>query len=55
MAMMRCYTASWIVPVTSPPVPRGALLVDTQGRIAAVGPLEAMPPEAAASTWVMPS
>jgi cytosine/adenosine deaminase-related metal-dependent hydrolase len=44
----RCYTASWIVPVTAPPIPRGGLLVDANGRIAAVGPLEAMPPEASA-------
>ena len=48
MAVMRCYTASWIVPVTSPPIARGGLLVDGNGRIAAVGPLEAMPPESSA-------
>lgn len=40
---MRCYTASWIVPVTSPPIRDGALLVDNDGRIAKIGVLEDMP------------
>src|SRR5688572_17233150 len=44
MSSHRCYSASWVVPVTSPPIPHGALLVDEDGRIAAVGPLETMPP-----------
>lgn len=48
MAMLRCYTASWVVPVTSAPIADGALLVDASGRIAAVGPLETMPPESSA-------
>lgn len=44
MANLRCYTASWVLPVSAPPIPNGALLVDTSGRIAAVGPLSSMPP-----------
>lgn len=36
------YTAGWIVPVVSPPLVDGALLVDAWGRIAAVGPREAV-------------
>lgn len=37
------YTARWIFPVSAPPIPRGALLVDETGRIAAVGPDAAVP------------
>jgi cytosine/adenosine deaminase-related metal-dependent hydrolase len=48
MPLHRCYSASWVVPVTSPPIPNGALLVDQDGRIAAVGPLESMPPASSA-------
>ena len=44
----RCYTASWVLPVTSPPIRQGAMLVDEQGRIAAVGPMDTMPPPSAA-------
>ncbi|HEY0673328.1 MAG TPA: amidohydrolase family protein [Longimicrobiales bacterium] len=38
MAEVRCYTADWVLPVSSPPIAGGALLVDAQGRIAEVGP-----------------
>jgi cytosine/adenosine deaminase-related metal-dependent hydrolase len=48
MPSLRCYTASWILPVTSPPIANGALLVDERGLIAAVGPVETMPPAAGA-------
>jgi cytosine/adenosine deaminase-related metal-dependent hydrolase len=41
---MRCYTASWVLPVVAPPIRNGALLVETDGMIAAVGPIESMPP-----------
>jgi cytosine/adenosine deaminase-related metal-dependent hydrolase len=40
---MRCYTASWVVPVTAPPIQDGALLVDEEGRIAQVGRAADMP------------
>jgi cytosine/adenosine deaminase-related metal-dependent hydrolase len=36
-------TAPWILPIASPPVADGAMLVDASGRIAAVGPREAVP------------
>jgi cytosine/adenosine deaminase-related metal-dependent hydrolase len=48
MPLHRCYSASWVVPVTSPPIRNGALLVDKDGRIAAVGPMETMPPASSA-------
>ena len=40
---MRCYTASWIIPVTSPPIRNGAMLVGDDGRIAAIGDPSEMP------------
>jgi 5-methylthioadenosine/S-adenosylhomocysteine deaminase len=43
---LRCYTASWVLPVTAPPIRNGALLVDAEGRINAVGPLAGMPESA---------
>ncbi len=45
MSRLRCYTASWIVPVTAAPIADGALLADDLGKIVRVGPLTAMPPE----------
>jgi 5-methylthioadenosine/S-adenosylhomocysteine deaminase len=43
------YRAAWVLPVTAPPIADGAVLVDAAGRIAAVGPAEAVPaPEGAA-------
>lgn len=48
MANFRCYTASWVLPVSTPPIRDGALLVNDAGRIAAVGPLESMPPDSEA-------
>ncbi|HEX7239697.1 MAG TPA: amidohydrolase family protein [Longimicrobiaceae bacterium] len=42
------YRAAWVLPVAAPPVRGGAVLVDPEGRIAAVGPREAVePPEGA--------
>src|SRR5688572_5317133 len=43
---MRCYTASWVLPVTAPPIRNGALLVDDDGRIAAVAARDHMPESA---------
>jgi len=37
------YRAAWVLPVASPPIRDGALLVDPRGRIAAVGPAAAVP------------
>jgi 5-methylthioadenosine/S-adenosylhomocysteine deaminase len=48
MANLRCYTASWVLPVTAPPIRAGGLLVDERGRIAAIGPLDQMPARAEA-------
>ena len=36
-------TADWIVPVSSPPVERGAVLIGSDGRIEAVGPAGVVP------------
>jgi cytosine/adenosine deaminase-related metal-dependent hydrolase len=45
---LRIYRAAWVLPVASPPLRDGAVLVDPEGRIAAVGPREAVePPEGA--------
>jgi 5-methylthioadenosine/S-adenosylhomocysteine deaminase len=42
------YSAQWVLPVTSPPIRDGAVLVDESGRIAAVGPASSIPvPDAA--------
>lgn len=38
------YRASWVLPVTSPPIRDGAVLVDAQGRIAAAAPAAALEP-----------
>jgi len=42
------YLAAWVLPVAAPPLPDGAVLVDAEGRIAAVGPRAALraPPDA---------
>lgn len=37
------YSASWVLPVSAPPIRDGAVLVDARGRIAAVGPAAAVP------------
>lgn len=37
------FSARWIVPVTSAPIPDGALLVDARGRITHLGPRVAVP------------
>ncbi|HEU5209609.1 MAG TPA: amidohydrolase family protein [Longimicrobiales bacterium] len=37
------YRAQWVLPVSAPPVRDGALLIDEDGRIAAVGPDAAVP------------
>ena len=38
----RIYRAAWVFPVASPPIREGAVLVDADGIIAAVGPREAI-------------
>ncbi len=40
---MRVYAARWLVPVSSPPVPGGAVAVDDGGRIAYAGPRAGAP------------
>src|SRR5690554_4157638 len=43
-------SARWLAPVTAPPIEHGALLIDDDGRIAAVGSKEIVPaPEGAES------
>ena len=37
------YRAAWVLPVSAPPLARGALRVDADGRIEAVGPAERVP------------
>ncbi len=37
------YRAAWVLPIATPPIRNGALLVDAAGRIAAVGPEAAVP------------
>src|SRR5512142_734541 len=37
------YRADWVLPVSTPPIADGAVLVDERGRIAAVGPATAVP------------
>jgi 5-methylthioadenosine/S-adenosylhomocysteine deaminase len=45
---LRLFRAAWVFPVAAPPVRDGAVLVGTDGRIAAVGPrLSIEPPEGA--------
>lgn len=39
---MRRFRASWVVPVDAPPIANGAVLVDDRGRIADVGPDDAV-------------
>lgn len=42
------YRAAWVLPVATPPIRDGVVMVDPQGRIAVVGPREAVePPEGA--------
>jgi cytosine/adenosine deaminase-related metal-dependent hydrolase len=40
---MRRLDAAWVLPVSAPPIRNGAVLVDDNGRIAAVGPAAAVP------------
>jgi len=40
---MKSYLADWILPVASPPIPNGALVVDDAGRIAFLGTRQEMP------------
>jgi cytosine/adenosine deaminase-related metal-dependent hydrolase len=49
----RRLAARWIIPVEGPPIPRGALLIGTDGRIAELGPDTAVPrpPEALAEAF----
>ncbi len=38
--------AAWLLPVSTPPIRNGSVLLDDRGRIAAVGPRDAMPTSA---------
>lgn len=48
------YTAGWVLPVSSPPVADGAVLVDERGGIAAVGPRDAIDVPAGAERVDLP-
>lgn len=48
------YTAGWVLPVSSPPIAGGAVLVDEQGAIAAVGPRDAIDPPVDAERFDLP-
>ena len=39
----RRYAAPWVLPVESPPIPNGAVLVAADGRLSAIGPDESVP------------
>jgi cytosine/adenosine deaminase-related metal-dependent hydrolase len=41
---MKLYRAAWVLPVVSPPIAEGAVLVGADGKIAAVGPRAALEP-----------
>ena len=47
--------AGWVHPVTAPPIPDGAVLVDDRGHIAAVGPDHAVPRPADAESLAFPA
>src|SRR5512141_1360796 len=50
MATYTRYTADWVLPVSSPPIAGGAVLVDPSGSIAAVGPRATIPEPADSRT-----
>jgi len=41
--LIRRYAAPWVLPIDSPPIPDGAILIGTDGRILAVGPEVSVP------------
>jgi 5-methylthioadenosine/S-adenosylhomocysteine deaminase len=43
----RLLTADWVLPVGGSPIPDGGVLLDAEGRIAAVGPRDALPADGA--------
>ena len=55
MTVVRRHTSQWLLPVEGPPIPDGAILLGTDGRIQAIGPDAAVPSPPGVTTEDHPS